>query len=88
VLLVDKVSLIQVPGIIGKYKDGRYKELPHLVRHFRTKSLTVRCDKEVSVNVDGENLRTQTVTFAIDRDQLRFFYPRGLSFAPKEEATV
>ena len=88
VLLVDKVSLAQVPAIIGKYKNGQYKQLGHLVRHFKTRELTVHCDKEVSVNVDGESIQTKDVHFAIGEEKLRFFYPRGLSFAAKEEAAV
>ena len=88
VLLVDKVSLPQVPGIIGKYKDGRYQELPHLVRHFKTKALTVHCDKEVSVNVDGETVLAKDVRFEIGEEKLRFFYPRGLSFEAKETANT
>ena len=88
VLLVDKVSLSQVPAIIGKYKNGQYKQLGHLVRHFKTRQLTVHCDKEVSVNVDGESILAKDVTFAIGEEKLRFFYPRGLSFAAKEEAAV
>ena len=43
VLLVKKVSRLQVPMVIGKYKDGRYAELPQLVRHFRTKALKLIC---------------------------------------------
>ena len=88
VLLVDKVSLAQVPAIIGKYKNGQYKQLGHLVRHFKTRELTVHCDKEVSVNVDGESIQAKDVHFAIGEEKLRFFYPRGLSFAAKEEAAV
>ncbi len=78
VLLVKKVSLLQVPFVIGKYKDGRYKELPHLVRHFRTKRVKVTCDKENPINLDGE-LRTATeVEFTLAAEKLRFFYPKGL----------
>ena len=88
VLLVDKVSLALVPAIIGKYKNGQYKQLGHLVRHFKTRELTVHCDKEVSVNVDGESIQAKDVHFAIGEEKLRFFYPRGLSFAAKEEAAV
>ena len=88
VLLVDKVSLAQVPAIIGKYKNGQYKQLGHLVRHFKTRQLTVHCDKEVSVNVDGESITAKDVTFAIGEEKLRFFYPRGLTFRAQEEATV
>ena len=88
VLLVDKVSLAQVPGIIGKYKNGQYAQLPQLVRHFKTKELTVHCDREVSVNVDGESILAKDVRFAICEDKLRFFYPRGLTFAPKDPVSV
>ena len=80
VLLVKKVTLAQVPDAITKYKNGRYKELPHLVRHFKTKELTIRCDKAVPVNVDGEAIHAQTVHLSIAPEKLRFFYPKGLKF--------
>ena len=89
VLLVKKVTRLQVPGLIGKYKNGRYRELPEtLVSHYRTRSLTIRCDDTVSVNVDGECLRAKDVELAIAEEKLRFFYPRGLSFASKVPETV
>ena len=86
VLLVDKVSLLQVPGLIGKYKNGRYKELNRVVRHYKTKALKITCDKEVPVNVDGEAVYAKAVEFSVAREKLRFFYPRGLSFRVKEPA--
>ena len=86
VLLVKKVSLLQVPGIIGKYKNGRYKELPHLVRHYLTDRITIRCDKPTPVNLDGELRTAQVVEMSLAQEKIRFFYPRGLSFAAKETA--
>ena len=88
VLLVDKVSLLQVPGLIGKYKNGRYRELDRVVRHYKTKGLKITCDKEVPVNVDGEAVYAKEVEFSIAEEKLRFFYPKGLSFAAKETAEV
>ena len=85
VLLVKKVSLLEVPAAIGKYKDGRYKELPHLVRHLRTKQMKVRCDKASPVNLDGELRMAQVVDFALAEEKLRFFYPKGLVWRMKEE---
>ena len=80
VLLVKKVSRLQVPIIIGKYKSGRYKELPGLVRHIRAKELRVVCQKETPINLDGE-LRTATeVNFSLAEEKLRFFYPKALSW--------
>ena len=83
VLLVEKVSLLQVPGVIGKYKNGRYKELPHLVRHLKTKSIKIICDEPTPINLDGELRTAREVTMEVAQEKLRFFYPRGLSFAAK-----
>jgi len=80
VLVVKKVSLLQVPGVIGKYKNGRYRELSHLVRHFRTRELTIRCDKPTSINLDGELRTAETVHISLAQEKLRFFYPRELTY--------
>jgi len=80
VLLVKKVTLSQVPGLIGKYKNGRYKELSHLVRHFKTRELTILCDKPSSINLDGEERVAQKIHICLAEEKLRFFYPRELSW--------
>ena len=86
VLLVDKVTRLQVPGLIGKYKNGRYRELPHVVRHIRTDKLKIRCDKATPVNLDGELRTAQTVDLRVSDKKLRFFYPKGLAWKLKEPA--
>ena len=88
VLLVKKVTRAQVPGLIGKYKNGQYKQMSQLVDHYRVSSFRMTCDKEVPVNVDGEAVFAKEVEFAIADEKLRFFYPRGLSFAVREKETV
>ena len=88
VLLVDKVTLLQVPGIIGKYKNGQYRKLTNLVKHFKTKALTILCDKQTPVNLDGELRTAQTVEIRVAEEKLRFFYPKGLTYAVKEPATT
>ena len=86
VLVVKKVSRLQVPGVIGKYKNGRYKELPDLVRHFKTKQVKIICDKETPINLDGELRIAKEATFSIADEKIRFFYPKGLTWAAKEPA--
>ncbi len=88
VLLVKKVKLLQVPVVIGKYKNGRYRELSHLVRHFRTDSVKIICDKPSAVNLDGELRVAQTVDIRLAREKLRFFYPKGLRLVIAELAVV
>ena len=50
VLLVKKVTRLQVAQVVGKYKNGRYKELPDLIRHYRTHRVVIHCDKTTPVN--------------------------------------
>ena len=80
VLVVSKVSRLQVAKVIGKYKAGKYKDLPHLVRHFRTDRVIVRCDKPTAINLDGELRTGETVEFKIAEEKVRFFYPKSLTW--------
>ena len=88
VLLVKRISRLKVPGVVGKYKDGRYKELGHIVRYFRTDRIVVRCDKPTPISFDGELRTGKDIEFRISDKKLRFIYPRGLSYAVKELAAV
>jgi len=85
VLLVKEVSRLQVPGVIGKYKNGRYKELPQLVTHYRTDSLQILCDKPTPINLDGELRMAQQVDIRIAEEKLRFFYPKALTYTQEKE---
>ena len=84
VLLVKKVSRLQAARVIGKYKDGRYRELPHLVRHLKTDKITIRCDRPNPINLDGELRTADTVEMSIAEEKIRFFYPKGLTWQAKE----
>ena len=83
VLLVQKVSRLQVPGLIGKYKNGRYQELSHVARYIKTDAVKIICDKPTPINLDGEALFAQTVEMKVAKEKIRFFYPKGLSWQAK-----
>ena len=80
VLLVNAVNLFQVPGLFGKFKNGRYKEAPKVMHHFRTNRVTVHCDKVTPINLDGELRLAKDVTMSLAEEKLRFFYPKGLNW--------
>ena len=88
VLLVKKVSRLTVANVIGKYKAGQFEQLPNLIRHFRCKRVTVRCDRESEINLDGELLMSREAEFEVVPQAIRFFYPRGLTYRAKEAAAV
>ena len=88
VLLVKKVSRLQVPAVIGKYKHGRYRELAQLIRHIPTDHVRILCDKPTAINLDGELRTAQVVDISLAKEKVRFFYPRGLTWAAKEACKV
>ena len=85
VLLVKKVSLLQVPGIIGTYKNGRWRELPDIIRHFRTDRVRILCDEPSPINLDGELRVAKAVTMELAREKINFFYPKSLVWTAKSE---
>jgi diacylglycerol kinase (ATP) len=84
VLLVAPVSRFRIATVIGHYKHGEYRDFPHLIRHFQCKSVRISCQKPTSVNLDGELRIQQEVEFRLLPGQIRFFYPRGLTFHANE----
>ena len=83
VLLVNKVSRLQVAGLIGKYKAGRWAEFPEHFRRFTTDRVVIHCDREEVVNLDGEARYGKDVEIFLSDKKLRFFYPRGLSYGAR-----
>ena len=84
VLLIKKVSRLKVAKVIGKYKNGKYKELPDIIRHFRTDRVVIHCDKPTSINLDGELRIGETVEISVAKEKIRFFYPKGLVWSDQK----
>ena len=80
VLLVKAVSRATVAGVIGKFKAGRHKELPDIIRYFRCKKVVIHCDNKSEINLDGELLMGRDITFEVVPNAIRFFYPKGLTY--------
>ena len=78
VLIIKDVSLLTAARVIGKYKHGQYAQLPQYITHCRVPEVTIRCQEESVINLDGECLRAKEATFTVLPGALRFFYPRGL----------
>ena len=90
VLVVEAVNLLQVPSVIGKYKNGQYAQLPKLVKHYSTDRLKIYFDKPTAINLDGEQIVSDRMDVSIAQEKIRFFYPKGLSWkvASEKEKTI
>ena len=83
---MKKVGRLQVPAVIGKYKNGRYRDCHGLIRHLRTDRIKITCDKPTPINLDGELRVASTVEISVAKEKVRFFYPKGLTWKAKEAA--
>ena len=91
VLLVKDVSRLKVAQVVGAYKDGKFSNFPDLIRHFSTDHVRIICDKPTGINLDGEKRMGETIDIRVADENLRFFYPKGLTFkqeSAKAAATV
>ena len=86
VLLIEKVSRLKVAQVIGKFKNGRYEQLPKIIRHIQTDHIVIRCDKPTPINLDGELRISDTVDIRIAQEKLRFFYPKGRTYRITEKS--
>ena len=84
VLLIKKVSRLTVAKVIGKFKAGKYAELPQYIQFFRAKKVHISCDKPSEINLDGEMLMAKEATFELIEQAIRFFYPKGLTYCAKK----
>ena len=89
VLVVNAVSIFQVPLVIGKYKNGQYKALSKLIKHYSVDKLKIHFDKPTTINLDGEQRIGDVMDVSVAPEKLRFFYPKGLTWqAPSEKESV
>ena len=79
-LHVNKVSLYQLPALLGKYAKGRYKELPKFVTDYHGQSISFSSDEEITAVVDGEIIRGKAFTVRLSERKVNFFYPAYASY--------
>ena len=80
VLLIRDVSRFKVAQVVGAYKNGKFADFPHLIRHFSTDRVKIICDKPTGINLDGEKREAEVIDMYVADEKLRFFYPKGLTF--------
>ena len=80
-LVVKDVTRLQFATLVGKYAQGRWRELPQkYVTHLTGTHLEVEGDEEMVVNIDGEALYSKHVNFDVCPGGVNFIVPRGMAF--------
>lgn len=85
-LVIKGVSRLTFIRLVGPYAQGKAENYPQYITHLRGTSMTIECEEELSVNVDGEELRAKKVHFEVVPGGVNFILPAKMtSFAPARE---
>ena len=80
ILAVNAMSPLKVPALIGKYAKGRYREMSDCITRYDSDRLELSSPEEFVVNIDGEAVFTDRITFALEHNRLSFIFPRDMEF--------
>ncbi len=80
IYVVRQVSILKLARYIGKYAAGRADSYPEVITHLRGTELTIDCDEENVVNVDGEAVYAKHVIMKLIPGGLNLIVPRGMHF--------
>ena len=80
IYVIDGVSIAKAAVLIGKYASGRGREVPKYIHFFRGTEVEIELDKPDSINVDGEELIADRVTFRLVSGATRLIVPATMHF--------
>lgn len=78
-IVVPAVSRFTVMALIQKFARGEIGEIPQAILR-RGREMKVRCDRVTAVNVDGERVDGEEISFRLSDKKVQFFYPVGASW--------
>ncbi len=77
ILIVREVSRLTLARLLKVYASGGYAQHPEYIRYIPGRRIAIEDDREFSVSIDGEALRTKRAEFRLDRGGVNFLYPKG-----------
>ncbi len=76
---------LTVASLVGKYASGQGKQYPELIHIRRGKELKIHCDRVSMINIDGERIDTDSLSFALSAKKIRFLVPQGADWDMPDE---
>jgi len=80
ILIVEPVSRFQVAKIVGRYSKGRFHEFPEIFTYIRGAGMDIECDREFVVNVDGEAVYAEKMSFNLVPKGINFIFPGKMQY--------
>jgi len=80
ILIVEPVSRLKVAQVVGRYKQGRFKEFPELITYIRGTQMDIECDREFVVNIDGEAIYAGKMSFKLIPKGVNFIFPKDFDY--------
>ena len=74
-LVVEPVSRLKVAEIVGRYSKGRFSEFPDIFNYIRCTEMTIEADKKFVINIDGEGVYADKITFKLIPKAVNFIFP-------------
>ena len=74
-LVVEPVSRFKVAQIVGRYKQGKFREFPDLFTYVRGHGMEIECDRDFVVNIDGESIYRKKIRFKLVPKGINFVFP-------------
>ena len=80
-LIVEPVSRFKVAEIVGRYAKGRFSEFPKIFTHIRGRGMDIEGDREFVVNIDGEAMYTNKISFKLVPKGINFIFPSKMRYS-------
>ena len=82
-VLVKKISRLEIPFVLGKYKAGEHEGVK-CIETIRGTAMRVQAVKPMMCNIDGECFPTDSISFRILPDAYRLVLPASLAAKQNE----
>jgi YegS/Rv2252/BmrU family lipid kinase len=83
-LIVEPVSRLKVAQIVGRYAKGRFREFPELITYVRGTFMDIECEREFVVNIDGEAIFDNKMSFKLVPKGVNFIFPTNMKYFDSE----
>ena len=74
-LIIKGVSRLKVAQITKRYAQGRFRELEKIISYIRGERMEIEGEREFVINVDGETITAEKITFNVVPNGVNFIFP-------------